>query len=190
MPTQHTVTSYKFSELSDEAKETAREWYRRGALDYEWWDGVYDDAARVFLKITGFDLGRGHECTAKFTRSAIETARAIVKDHGEGTETRKLAEEYLEGGKTTVDWLCTGCGYDNAHERTACRDCGEEKTGDEDLDWENAEDTNREFLRNLCGAYWDILNTEYEYRLSDECVDEDIEANEYDFDANGNRFRY
>ena len=31
---------YQFNELSDRAKERAREWYREGALDYDWWENV------------------------------------------------------------------------------------------------------------------------------------------------------
>jgi hypothetical protein len=37
---------YTFDELSDSAKEKAREWYREGNLDYEWWDCTYDDAVK------------------------------------------------------------------------------------------------------------------------------------------------
>ena len=59
MPTTHTVISYKFEELSPKAKEKARDWFREGALDYDWWDSTYEDAASIGLKITGFDLGRG-----------------------------------------------------------------------------------------------------------------------------------
>lgn len=31
-----------FNDLDDRAKERARDWYRRGALDYEWWDSTED----------------------------------------------------------------------------------------------------------------------------------------------------
>lgn len=45
---------YKFDELGDTAKEKAREWYREGALHYDWWDGVYSNAkdAAEYLGIT------------------------------------------------------------------------------------------------------------------------------------------
>jgi len=42
-----TRTLYKFNELDNDAKERARDWYRQGALDHEWWDAVYDDAERA-----------------------------------------------------------------------------------------------------------------------------------------------
>lgn len=36
-----------FDQLSDEAKEKARENERRHILDYDWWDCVYKDAVRI-----------------------------------------------------------------------------------------------------------------------------------------------
>ena len=44
MPHDKTETVFFFDELEDDAKEKARDWYRSGALDYEWWDAVYEDA--------------------------------------------------------------------------------------------------------------------------------------------------
>lgn len=32
-----------FVQLNDEAKERARDWYRNGGLDYEWWDSIEDE---------------------------------------------------------------------------------------------------------------------------------------------------
>lgn len=41
-------TEFEFSELSESAKETARNHYRSGDYPgYEWWDGVYEDAVRM-----------------------------------------------------------------------------------------------------------------------------------------------
>ncbi len=96
MARQVTVTLYQFDELSPKAKEKAREWYRESALDFEWWDSVYDDAKNIGLKITSFDLGRSNNIEGTFKLTANHVARAIMKDHGEGCETRKDAQAYLE----------------------------------------------------------------------------------------------
>ncbi len=45
MPRTKQTTVYTYDELSDKAKERARDWYREGNLDYDWWDSVYEDAA-------------------------------------------------------------------------------------------------------------------------------------------------
>lgn len=155
MPTTHTVLSYKFSELNAKAKDRARDWFREGALDYDWWDATYDDAARIGLKITGFDLNRGGRVDGKFTESAKDVAANIMANHGDSCRT------YIE----SVDFLLSFC--------------------DEPTD-EQAE----QFERNIRGAYLDILNNEAAYLTSDEACDESIEANDYDFDASGRRFRF
>ncbi len=41
------ITVYQFDELNEEAKAKARNWYREGALDYPWWEFVYDDFQAV-----------------------------------------------------------------------------------------------------------------------------------------------
>lgn len=55
MPVAVTHWLYQFDELSDAAKEKAREWYRSGQLDYDWWDSVYEDALRM-AEILGIEI--------------------------------------------------------------------------------------------------------------------------------------
>ena len=55
MPREETILIYKFDELSDEAKEKARSWYREHGFNYEWWDFVYDYIAECADTI-GIDL--------------------------------------------------------------------------------------------------------------------------------------
>lgn len=38
---------FKFDQLSDRAKERARDNYREGYPDHDWWDSVYDDAVTI-----------------------------------------------------------------------------------------------------------------------------------------------
>ena len=47
MPEIIETTVYQIGELSDEAREKAREWYRQGGFDYDWWEFVYDDFERI-----------------------------------------------------------------------------------------------------------------------------------------------
>ena len=83
---------YNFSELSDSAKETARNWYRSG-IDYEWYESVYEDAERIGLKITAFEIDR--YCKGKFTKSPDSVAKLIISEHGDSCETTKTAKEFL-----------------------------------------------------------------------------------------------
>ena len=45
---------YQYEELSDKAKEKARDLYREG-IDYDWWDSTYDDIAERASEL-GIDL--------------------------------------------------------------------------------------------------------------------------------------
>jgi type I restriction-modification system DNA methylase subunit len=46
-----TRTLYTFDELSETAKEKALEVYRDINLNFDWWDGTYEDAKNIGLKI-------------------------------------------------------------------------------------------------------------------------------------------
>src|SRR5690606_12101749 len=51
------TTVYRVQERSEWAKGREREWYREGALDYDWWDSVYDDAEQI-AEILGIEFER------------------------------------------------------------------------------------------------------------------------------------
>ena len=48
---------YQFDELSDKAKERAREWYRDASQGDEWWDCTYDSIQ---------DAAKYEECLVRF----------------------------------------------------------------------------------------------------------------------------
>ena len=160
MPREIKTTVYTFDELSDDAKETAREWYRNGALNYDWWNCTYEDAANVGLKITAFENYRYVD--GRFTKSAVDVAKSIQNHHGDMCETHKTATSFL---------------------------ADEPRGGDEnEEEWEyRLSDLESEFLKALCEDYRIMLDHECEYLMSDECVDESILANEYTFTINGKR---
>lgn len=164
------TTVYTFDELNDRAKETAREWYRQYGIDDDWYTSVYEDAERVGLKIIAFDL-RGI-VEAEFLASAEETAHKIEKEHGEACETYKTAKGYLKERDRVVDqWG-----------RDENGDFINEGGLDESLD---ALDSN--FLHDLQEDYRITLEKEMEWLMSDECVDDNMTANGYEFTADGKR---
>ena len=171
MPTHITVTAYSFDELSDKAKDKARNWFRNGIDVYKWSDSVIEDAANVGIKITGFDIGRGSEIDGD-VEDTEGTAHAIVKDHGEESDTYKLAVQYLADRDEAID--------------------SEPKDEDGEFEDQNAMDEklnelDDEFTRAILEEYLSELRSEYEYRMSDEAIDEDIRANEYLFTKDGSR---
>lgn len=49
------IKIYHYDELNEQAKKKAREWYRKGHLDYDWWDCLYEDFALRAQEL-GIDL--------------------------------------------------------------------------------------------------------------------------------------
>jgi hypothetical protein len=151
---------YKFSELSDQAKEKAIEKFRNVNVDHEWWESTYEDAENIGLKIKEFDIDRGSYVNGEFMLSAHEVAVNIIRDHGDKCETYKTARTFLEAV--------------NSVEPTE----GEE--------YENKMmELEDEFLKSLCEDYRIILQDSYEYLTSKEAIIESIEANEYEFTKDG-----
>lgn len=93
---------YKFDELSNEAKEVARNWYREYAFDYEWWDFTYEDAERIGLKITSFDIDR-HKIEGHLTEDVLEVIRRIRVEHGKKCGTYKLTVPLYRRKSLTED---------------------------------------------------------------------------------------
>ena len=167
------TTVCEFAELSESAKDKAREWYRDGALDYDWWESTYEDAARIGLKIDGFGLDRDRHATGHFTIPAAHVTERITKEHGESCETFKTARAFVES-----------CGaLDAKTPKDADGVPIDESAFDEAQDEQDAE-----FLRSLLEDYSIMLQHEMEWLLSNESVDETITANGYTFTESGKRY--
>jgi hypothetical protein len=163
------ITAYKFDELSDNAKEKARKWWRDGGLDYEWWQFIYEDAEAIGLKITSFNLDRNRHATGGFLLSPNEVAQNILNNHGESCETYKTAKEFMDVWQPIFNEY-----MDEYSEHY------------ESFEYECVlQDLESEFEDELLECYSIMLQDEYEYLLSDESIDENIRINNYEFDENG-----
>lgn len=63
--------------------------------DYDWWEGIYEDAKNIGLEITSFGLDRNRHATGQLTHNAEIVAINIKKEHGDETKTHKLADAFL-----------------------------------------------------------------------------------------------
>lgn len=163
-----TINLYSFDELSEEAKQKAIENLYDLNVDHDWWQWTYEDAERVGIKITGFDLERGSYCKGDFLEDAETVAKLILKEHGEQCESYKTALQFMD----------EKCRLVHRYES----EIPEMDQGDFDYDLECLED---EFLKSICEDYRIILQKEYEYLTSEEQIIESIKANEYTFTENG-----
>lgn len=156
------VKVYKFDELSEESKQKALEKLIDINVDYEWYQFTYEDAKRIGLKLTEFDLDRNRHANGEFTLAANEVAQNIFNEHGENTETYKTAEKFMEKWQPIFDkYMQTEEGEDELME---------------------IEDN---FLKELLSDYAIMLQHEYEYLISDEAIIETIKANDYEFTEDG-----
>lgn len=167
-----TVNIYQFSELSEDAKKKAIEKHSDINVDYHWWDCTYEDAKNIGLKITGFGLDRNRNATGDFLLNACEVADNVLSQHGNECETYKTAENFMN------EWQPIFNDYMN-----------EESENYESRELEDTlNDLETEFLNDLLENYSIMLQNESEYLQSEEAIIETIEANEYEFTEEGNRY--
>lgn len=145
---------YPFDELSEDAQEKAIENLWDINLDYEWWECTFEDAKNVGVVITEFELDRGSYCKGTI-EDAIDTARAILKEHGDTCETWQTAKDF--------------------HDIVA-------KDGEDTEDYESL---CSEFTYSILEDYRIMLQKEYESRYTEDAIVETINANEYEFTENG-----
>jgi hypothetical protein len=160
---------YQFNELNDKAKQRAIDNCRYFEVEGDWWECTYDDAKRIGLKLTSFDLDRNRHTKGEFLLSAVEVAQNILNEHGETCETYKTASNFLDEHEPVF-----AAYMDEESEEYESPEKEEELIELED-----------EFLKSLLEDYSIMLQNEYEYLTSDEAVIELIEVNEYEFTEEG-----
>jgi hypothetical protein len=206
------VNVYKFDELSDAAKERAREWFRQGESELfgAWGDQTeFAETAAKLLGIT-FDThsvplhggGTRQESNiwysgfssqgdgASFTGSydyRKGSSKAVRAEFGTDKELHRIADELTalqkkHGYKLTATITQSGHYYHkNTMDARVTR-----FTHNPDVD-EETENELLELMRDFAQWIYDGLEEEYNYRMSDEAVDDGITANDYDFTVDGKR---
>lgn len=203
MPRVVESTLYKFSELSDRAKEKARDWYRDG-LEFDPEYEPFETAARLLgidfecnrgrhgtgpnIMYSGFSSqGDGASFTGTYTPK--HSSQAIRDEFGTNTELHKIADaltafncryillngsrdwsgKITHSGREVHKYSMYGEVYDANGEQLDGALC-DEFTG---------------IMRDFAQWIYDGLESQYDWLMSDEATDESIEANEYEFDEDG-----
>lgn len=202
---QVTVNAYTFDELSDKAKDMARETFRHVNVGHEWWDFIFEDLDTV-AALLGIEIDRRHGQPdirfsgfasqgdgASFTGTweAKEGAMDAVKAHAPtDTDLHAIAAELRAVGLApNVRAVITRSSHHYVHENTVTVDLEDmDETTDTDprytVEQEHAASKAlRGFMRwiygQLSAAYYDLTD--------DPAVEETIIANEYLFTAEGER---
>lgn len=202
MPRIKEETVYQFDELSDRAKEKARDWFRQGIETDDFADCVIEDAARMGslmgidirprpVKLMGggtrnepsvyWSLDRENFASVQGSYSYQKgSVRAIKAEAPKDTDLHAIAQTLQDVQRRYF--------YSVTASLSHGQDC---QTVDVESDRRemSADDceTVSEALRDFAAWIHSQLSKEYEYRTSDEAVDEDIRANEYEFEEDGSR---
>jgi len=213
MPEVIETIVYKFEELSEGAKDTARAWYREGGFDYDWYEFVFEDFGRICaclgvrLKTSPVRLvggGRREEPRIHFTGfwsqgdgasfqalySYRKGAPRAIREHApKDTTLRGIADRLQAIQRRNFYQLRADVSHRGHYYHEHCMAISVERRSPSCQGMTiDAEDTVIEVLRDLARWLYRQLESEYHALNSDEMVDETVVANAYTFTASGRRF--
>ena len=184
---KQTIEVYEFSELGKEAKEKARDEFRQYCLDYDWWDIIYEgimEKAEEYgitlkdedIQFTGFWCqGDGASFISKEINNYKFAEKAGIK----------VDKKVLDTIELYIDRTIMNYSHENSVHATAVYNDLPSKY---EKKAEELTDKLEEVKNMLCTELYNNLENYYNELLSDEHVDEDIIANEYEFLKDGTRF--
>ena len=158
-----TVKIYTYDELDSNAKTKALDALAEWLTEDDWWDVVYMDAEAIGLKIESFDTSYHWKIEIELVEHIHDVCRLILAEHGPDTDTYRLAV------KTLADIANTRAEFE------------ENSSELEDA----LEDIEREFLQAIGEEYLLMSDQEYDFQTSEAVLVETIQANGYEFYADG-----
>ncbi len=204
---------YQYGELSDKAKEKARQWYRdASAQDSDWYDFIFDDAARM-ASILGIEIatqtyntvggGTSAEPAIYFSgfwnqgdgacfegrySYAKQAHKAIRKEAPQDNELHRIADALFELQKANGYKIEASVKHRGRYSHKYCTeiDVTDSRTGN-NVESDDVEANTAGLLRDFMDWIYKQLESEWEYRNSDGYVTETIEANGYEFNEDGRR---
>jgi hypothetical protein len=208
-----TVEVFKYSELSDKAKERARDWFRDG--DELRTDSVYEDAQKIagligiefkqrefrtmggqrrnepVIQWSGFSAqgdGASFEGGLSPLRFAVAHASVLEyapKDerlHAIAAELDRLQGKY--GNRLSARISLSRGNYCHSGMMQIEASAEDSDGNDSEVNEDDAKELTRA-IRQFGDWIYSQLQAEYEFQNSDETVSSNIEANEYEFTAEG-----
>ncbi len=190
---------YQFDELSDDAKEKARDWYRQGNSemfgDFHG-DCVIDDAKECF-KLLGIRIDRvfysgfssqGDGACFEGAWYASDFQPGKLSEHAPQDEELKRIEKEFASLVQALPHSSFRVKHRGHYQHSLCTefdvDFGQEE---EDEVTTVTEEDIKQLARDCMDWIYSSLEKEYEWQNEDEQVDENIRANEYEFTEEGKR---
>ena len=208
-----TTKVYQFDELSDSAKEEARDWWRESENEFFGEGDCLLEAAETAAEFLGIEFDtrsvklmgggtrqksliywsgfncQGDGASFKGRYGFKENGAALLKaEFGNDAELYRIADELTalqaKNGNSLTAKIDQGGNY--AHSYSMSLDYAQ-REDDGDVS-DGAEDELIQLMRDFADWIYDGLRTDYEWRMEDEQVDDNIRANEYEFTENGKRY--
>lgn len=209
MPITKEVTLYTFEELSDDAKERARDWWRGCEIadcDNEF---QFDDFVRVgdILGVTfkkraiplvgggtrydptiyysGFS-SQGDGACFEGSYAYVKGCAKAIRDYAPKDETlHRIADDLAEAQRKSFYRIRATMEHRGHYYHSGCMRV--EHHGDNPAARHEDEESVTQAMRDFADWIYKQLEADYDYRMSDEAVDESILANEYTFTKDGRR---
>ncbi len=204
-----TVEIYKYGELSDSAKDTARQWYREASShDNDWSEWPLEDA-EIVADMLGISLkthsvplmngstrqkpciwfsgfsSQGDGACFEGNYSYKKGSVKAVKQHApEDMELNNIALGLKDIQHINFFGLSANVSQSGHYNHEFSTSINVERDDYIEMT-ETAEDDVIELLRDFMRWIYKQLEAEYKYANSDETIADNIEANEYEFEVNG-----
>ena len=191
-------TIYQFDELTDDAKERAREWFR-GIAD-DWWSESVIDHAKHVGALIGFEVDeiywRGFwsqgdgACWAGSVAYYRGRASDVARECPQDAEIQRIAQAWQDLQRQNSCQIRGRVSANDRYMRTSVSAYWADDREEDDDDANQiayVEDDANQIASDFADWIYRSLEEEYDYQMSDERVDETIRANEYEFDENGER---
>ena len=202
------TTVYTFDELSDTAKEKARSWYRDNCMVDDGYECTFEDAEAVanILGITldqravprmdgefnnhpkiffsGFSSQGDGACFEGTYRYASGWKEKLLAHAPQDEELMKIGMDLQNSQSSGFYQLVARTKHRGHYYYSKCMVVDVEKDDGTSAPQEREEEVTQA-MRDFADWIFKQLRTEYEYQMSDECVDENIKCNDYSFNENG-----
>lgn len=207
MPDTIELIVFAFDELDDAAKNRARDWYRERALDYDWYDFVYQDfevvcqLIGVTLKTStvglmgggtrqkpniyfrGFSNQGDGACFEGYYSYKKQAAKAVRSYAPDDVALHQIADNLASTQRANFYQLTAECRHRGHYYHEYCMTVDVDRADQDPTN--DADEHVREALRDLARWLYAKLETDYDYLNSNESVDQMIESNGYRFTEAG-----
>lgn len=213
MPAIVETVVYRFDELDERAREAARDWYREGAFDHDWYEVIYEDFETI-CEILGVSLAskpvrlcgggtrydpriyfsgfssQGDGACFEGNYAYAKAAPARIRAHApQDTELHRIALALQALQRRYFYQLAASIRHGGRYYHEYSMEIAAERHGLAVQDVSSAaEEAITEALRDLARWLYRQLEAEHDYLNSQEAVDEAISANEYTFTQGGRRY--